>query len=190
MGFVYVQITQGALQPVQLEQDRYEDPCCEVQDSRALWPLHPAQCQDAAKGSIGHERSNCLSIGQECGICNLTGGVCHYTTTWKMEYLHGGAPGLLPEHAQGDQLHERVHADNQVRLVAVKRLADLARHEQRGDGLRRHMDEARLLPVVADTPDQAVADHERVGPGQLVERVRCVVGPDVHIVHLTGIGTT
>ncbi len=70
------------------------------------------------------------------------------------------APGLLAEHAEGNQLHEGVHADNQVWLVLLKGLPDLLGNKERGDGLRGHVDEPRLLAIVADVPHQAVAHHE------------------------------
>lgn len=96
----------------------------------------------------------------------------------------GNTPGVLAQHTQGHELHERMHADNQVWLVLVEGLSNLPGHEEGRDGLCGHMDEPGLLPIVADAPDEAVADHERVGFGELIERVGGVIRPDVHIIHL------
>ena len=93
-------------------------------------------------------------------------------------------PGLLPQDSQGNQLHERMHADDKVRLVSVESLSHLLRNEERGDCLCGHMDESWLLPIVSYPPHQAISYHERVSLWQLVERVWSVVCPHINVVHL------
>ena len=43
------------------------------------------------------------------------------------------SPGLLPQDSQGNQLHERMHTDDEVRLVLVESLSHLlsTRRERR-----------------------------------------------------------
>ena len=98
--------------------------------------------------------------------------------------LDRDAPGLLPQDAQGNQLHQRMNAHNQVRLVVVEGRSHLLRHEEGRDGLCGDMDEARLLSIVPYPPHQAVPDHEGVCLGQLIEGVGGVVRPHINIVHL------
>lgn len=100
------------------------------------------------------------------------------------EALARRLPSLLAQHSQGHQLHERVHADHQVGLVLVKGLRHLLGHKQGRDGLRGHMDETRLLPIVAYSPHEAVPNHEGVGLWQLIEGIGRVIRPHINIVHL------
>lgn len=45
-----------------------------------------------------------------------------------------GSLDALAKHPQGHMLHEGMHGNHQVWLVAVKGFADFARHEERSDG--------------------------------------------------------